>query len=85
MIMTVLLSAVITLSVLAEDPYDPFECKANGKCPPGRTCVDGTCYRRLDCPQIGIPRMSPFCKMALVPDERNCPMPKITCDRKNLS
>ncbi|KAJ1373907.1 hypothetical protein KIN20_036440 [Parelaphostrongylus tenuis] len=72
-------------SVFAEDPYDPLKCNANRKCPPGKRCVDGTCYKRLDCPQIGMPMMKSHCKMNLVPDKRNCLKPKITCDKENLS
>ncbi|KAJ1373902.1 hypothetical protein KIN20_036436 [Parelaphostrongylus tenuis] len=84
MMKLVFLIAIITLSVFAVDPNDPFKCDANGKCPPGSRCEDGTCYGRPDCPQVMMPRMKPGCEMTLVPDERDCPMPKITCSKENL-
>uniref|UniRef100_A0A0K0D967 TIL domain-containing protein n=1 Tax=Angiostrongylus cantonensis TaxID=6313 RepID=A0A0K0D967_ANGCA len=83
MMKLILLITIITLSVFASDPNDPFKCDKNGKCPPGSRCEDGTCYGRPDCPQVMMPRMKSGCKMILVPDERDCPMPKIICNKEN--
>ncbi|ETN79721.1 hypothetical protein RB195_009102 [Necator americanus] len=77
---SVALLAVLVLNVYA----GPFDCDENGKCSPGLTCMDGACVLRTDCPMLSMPRLKAGCKMEMIVDERDCPMPKIVCDKKNL-
>ncbi|KAJ1369701.1 hypothetical protein KIN20_031233 [Parelaphostrongylus tenuis] len=81
MTMLALLIALITLSVFAKDPNNPFECDGDNPCPSGSKCENGTCHARLDCPMVMMANTQPGCEMILVPDERDCPMPKIVCDK----
>ncbi|VDO19548.1 unnamed protein product [Heligmosomoides polygyrus] len=47
-------------------------------------CEEGACVLRTDCPMLSMPRLKSGCKMTTVVDERDCPMPKIVCDKENL-
>ncbi|KJH52504.1 hypothetical protein DICVIV_01350 [Dictyocaulus viviparus] len=80
MIKPVVLLAVVVLLVFSD--RDPFKCVEDGKCPPGSTCINGTCYGRVDCPQVLMPQLKSGCTMTLEPDENDCPMPKIVCDKE---
>ncbi|CAJ0600073.1 unnamed protein product [Cylicocyclus nassatus] len=76
-----ILIAATVLIVYAEQ--DPFKCDKDGKCAPGLRCEDGDCVLRTDCPVLSMPRLKAGCKMELIVDERDCPMPKIVCNKKN--
>ncbi|EYC18598.1 hypothetical protein Y032_0027g1605 [Ancylostoma ceylanicum] len=71
----VLLVALV-LSVAAQR-----KCDAESKCPPGLVCRNGNCVRRMDCPQISMPRPDPGCKLVPFIDERDCPKMKVVCDK----
>ncbi|VDL74460.1 unnamed protein product [Nippostrongylus brasiliensis] len=62
----------------------PFDCDKDGKCSPGLRCEEGTCVLRTDCPMLSMPRMKSGCKLTMMVDERDCPMPKIECSKENL-